>query len=77
MRVRGWTPAGFAPEDHVDMDTLCRLEEAPLRQYMRDILDRCMPKGHFVFGIGNTVTNYTPIEHYLWLLDESRRWRPS
>jgi len=57
----------------VDMDKLCRMEEEPLRAYMRDILDQCIPKGRFIFGTGNTVTNYTPIEHYLWMLDESRR----
>jgi len=60
----------------VDMDKLCRLGEEPLRQYMRDILDHCVPRGRFVFGSGNTVTNYTPMDHYCWLLEEARSWRP-
>jgi uroporphyrinogen decarboxylase len=60
----------------VDMDKLCRLEEEPLRQYMREILENCMPKGRYVFGSGNTVTNYTPLEHYVWMLEEARHWRP-
>ena len=61
----------------VDMDKLCRLNEGPLRRYMRGILDECMPKGRFIFGSGNTVTNYTPIENYLLMLEESRRWQCS
>jgi len=59
----------------VDMDKLCRLDEKALRAYMRDILDHCMPQGRFAFGTGNTVTNYVPIEHYVWMIDEARRWR--
>ena len=58
----------------VDMDKLCRLDEAPLRAYMRDILDTCMPKGRFVFGSGNTVTSYVPVDRYVWMLEEGRRW---
>lgn len=60
----------------VDIDKLCRLDEASLRQYMRDILDRCMPQGRFIFGSGNTVTNYVPTDHYIWMLEESRMWQP-
>jgi uroporphyrinogen decarboxylase len=58
----------------VDMDKLCRYDEASLRSYMREILDRCMPRGRFVFGSGNTITSYVPVDNYLWMVDESRRW---
>jgi uroporphyrinogen decarboxylase len=66
--------AHLAAMGGVDMDKLCRLDEEPLRAYMRGILDECMPDGRFVFGSGNTIANYIPIDHYLWMLDEGRRW---
>ena len=59
----------------VDMDKLCHLEEAELRSYMRDVLDQCMPQGRFVFGSGNTIANYVPVEHYLWMIEEARNWK--
>jgi len=59
----------------LDIDKMCRLEESALRQTMRDILDQCMPRGRFLFGSGNTVANYVPLDRYIWMLEESRRWR--
>lgn len=58
----------------VDMDQLVRTPEPDLRQYIRDILDTCMPHGRFAFGTGNTVSNYVPIENYVIMLEEARRW---
>lgn len=58
----------------VDMDKLCRMDEATLREYTRGILDACMPTGRFAFGSGNTIANYVPAEHYLWMIDEAQRW---
>ena len=62
--------AGFGG---VDMDCLARMEEDELRQYVRSILDDCMP-GRFALGSGNTVANYIPVDNYLAMLDEARRW---
>ena len=61
----------------VDMDKLARMDEASLRGYIRGILERCMPRGRFALGAGNTVANYIPLPSYLIMLDESRRWQPS
>jgi uroporphyrinogen decarboxylase len=58
----------------VDMDALVRLDKPELRRYMRDILDRCMPGGRYIFGSGNTIANYVPLRNYLIMLDEARRW---
>ena len=58
----------------VDMDRLCRLPEDELRQYVRDILDVCMPGGRYALGSGNTVTNYVPVENYLIMLQEGFNW---
>ncbi|MBM4466343.1 MAG: uroporphyrinogen-III decarboxylase-like protein, partial [Chloroflexi bacterium] len=61
----------------VDMDKLARMDEADLRRYIRSILEQCMPGGRFALGSGNSVANYIPLENYLILLDESRRWQAS
>ena len=57
------------------MDKLARLDEASLREYVRDTLERCMPGGMFALGSGNTIANYIPLRNYFAMLDESRRWR--
>ncbi|GAG47384.1 unnamed protein product, partial [marine sediment metagenome] len=33
------------------------------------------PKGRFILGSGNTVANYVPVENYLMLIEEARRWQ--
>jgi len=58
----------------VDVNELCRLKEKELRQYVRDILDKCMPGGGYALGSGNSITNYMPIENYLIMLDEGAKW---
>jgi len=58
----------------VDVDKLCRLKEKKLRQYVRDILDKCMPGGGFALGSGNSITNYIPIKNYLIMLDEGAKY---
>lgn len=58
----------------VDMDKLVRLDEEPLRQYVRAILDSCMPLGRYALGSGNSLANYIPLEHYAIMLDEGRNW---
>jgi len=57
----------------VDMDNLCRMNEADLRTYIRDLLSSCMPD-RFALGSGNTVANYVPLENYIAMLDEGRRY---
>lgn len=57
----------------VDIDRLVRLDEAALRQYIRDIIGQCMIDGRYAFGTGNTVANYVPLDHYLIMLEEARR----
>ena len=58
----------------VDVDRLVRLDQASLRQYVRNILEQCMEGGRFALGSGNSVTNYIPVENYSVMLEESRRW---
>lgn len=54
----------------VDVDKLCRLEEAELRAYVRNIMDECSQGGGYALGTGNSVTNYLPLQNFLIMLDE-------
>ncbi len=58
----------------VDVDTLCRRSPDEVRARTREILEACMPGGGYALGSGNTVTNYMPIENYLAMLEEGRRY---
>jgi len=57
----------------VDMDNLCRMNEKDLRSYIRDLLETCMPD-RFALGSGNTVANYVPVDNYIAMLDEGRKF---
>lgn len=58
----------------IDVDFLCRCDEASLRTRVRETLDACQPGGGYCLGTGNSVANYIPIDQYLVMLDESRRY---
>lgn len=58
----------------IDVDFLCRADEAAVRERVRETLDICMPGGGYCLGTGNSVTNYIPVKHYLAMVDEGRRW---
>ena len=58
----------------VDVDMLCRLDEASLRKYVRTILDICAPDGRYALGTGNSVTDYIPLRNYLAMLDEGLKF---
>jgi uroporphyrinogen decarboxylase len=59
----------------IDMDTLARRSEAEVRRYVRGQLEACAGKG-YALGAGNSVANYIPLENYLAMLDEGRKFRP-
>ncbi len=59
-----------APLGGVDIDKLCRLPEKELRNYCRNILDRCMQGGRYAYGTGNSVANYIPIKNYFIMMEE-------
>jgi len=58
----------------IDVDFLCRADEPAIRARVRDTLDACMPGGGYCLGSGNSVANYVPLDNYLAMLDEGRRW---
>jgi uroporphyrinogen decarboxylase len=58
----------------IDVDFLCRADEAAIRARVRDTLETCQPGGGYCLGTGNSVANYIPVDHYLAMLDEGRRF---
>jgi len=54
----------------IDVDFLCRSDEAAIRRRVRQTLDACLPGGGYCLGTGNSVANYVPLEHYLAMVDE-------
>jgi uroporphyrinogen decarboxylase len=58
----------------IDVDFLCRANEADIRRRTRATLQTCQPGGGYCLGTGNSVANYIPLGHYLAMLDEGRRF---
>jgi uroporphyrinogen decarboxylase len=59
----------------VDMDVLARGTEDEVRARTRQILEVCGVKGTgYCLGSGNSAANYIPVQNYLAMLDEGRRW---
>ncbi len=58
----------------IDIDFLCRATDKEIRNRVRSTLELCMPGGGYCLGTGNSVTNYLPLDNYLIMLDEGRRF---
>ena len=56
------------------MDFLCRASGEQVRQRVRDTLESCLPGGGYCLGTGNSVANYIPLDNYLAMLDEGRKF---
>jgi uroporphyrinogen decarboxylase len=61
----------------IDVDFLCRAPEPAIRERVRDTLEVCMPGGGYCLGTGNSVANYIPLNNYLAMMDEGRKYRVS
>jgi uroporphyrinogen decarboxylase len=57
-----------------DIDKLARSNIIELKDYLNYILDRCMPGGRYVFGSGNSICNFIPLENYLTMLEVGQNW---
>jgi len=58
----------------VDVDLLARGSEELVRGRTRQLLDTLGDSGSWCLGTGNSVANYIPVQNYLAMLDEGRRW---
>jgi uroporphyrinogen decarboxylase len=62
----------------IDVDFLCRATETEIRERVRQTLESCTAGDHgsgYCLGTGNTVANYIPLDSYLVMIDEGRRYR--
>ncbi len=58
----------------IDVDFLCRSPQEQIRKRVRETLKSCLPGGGYCLGTGNSVANYIPVDNYLTMLDEGRRF---
>ncbi len=58
----------------IDVDFLCRADEEQIRRRVRHTLEYCNPGGGYCLGTGNSAANYIPLDNYLVMLDEGRRF---
>ena len=58
----------------IDVDFMCRSTEAEVRQRVRKTLEECQSGGGYCLGSGNSVANYIPVDNYLAMLDEGRKF---
>lgn len=58
----------------IDVDFLCKASEKQIRERVRNTLDICHPGGGYCLGSGNSVVNYMPVDNYLTMIDEGRRY---
>jgi len=45
-----------------------------VRRRVRETLDACPPASGYCLGSGNSIASYMPVENFLAMLDEGRRW---
>jgi uroporphyrinogen decarboxylase len=58
----------------IDVDFLCRSSEKDVRRRVRATLEKCTVGSGYCLGTGNSVANYIPLDNYLAMLDEGRRF---
>jgi uroporphyrinogen decarboxylase len=58
----------------VDVGLLSMGSPDEVRARVRTILDTCGKNGGFALGSGNSITNYTKVENYYAMIDETRKW---
>lgn len=63
----------ITPLGGLDVDLICRADEATLRSYTRKAIESCWTDGHWALGTGNSLTDYMPVKNYLTVLDEARK----
>lgn len=80
---KGWSVIDFYQEMHphmgviggVDVDKLCRLGDLELEEYCLHILESCTKNGRYVFGSGNSIANYVPLEKFLLMLKVAHNYQ--
>jgi uroporphyrinogen decarboxylase len=61
------------PLGGLDVDLICRGSEEEIRACTRKKIESCFSDGYWALGTGNSLTDYMPVEKYLFVLDEGRK----
>lgn len=59
----------------IDMDCVCRLDRASMRDYITEVVAGARGHGGFAFGTGNSIPAYVPVEGYLNMIEIFREMR--
>ena len=59
----------------IDMNCLCEMDRAQMREYIEDVVRKCRGRGGFAFGTGNSIAEYVPPEGYLNMIEIFRELR--
>ena len=59
----------------IDTDAVCRLNKSEMREYILDVINKCVGHGGFAFGSGNSIPDYVPIDGYLNMIEIVREYR--
>ena len=60
----------ITPLGGLDVDRICRGTEDEIRAYTRQKIEHCFEDGYWALGTGNSLTDYMPVENYLFVLEE-------
>ncbi len=58
----------------VDMNKLASFNSKDLKDYIDGIARTCVKGGRYALGSGNSITNYTPLENYITMLEIGNNW---
>jgi len=58
------------PLGGLDVDFICRRSEEEIRAYARKKIEQCFYDGYYALGTGNSLTDYMPVENYIYVLEE-------
>lgn len=57
----------------VDVDVLSRRDVPYVLDYVRSVMEDCLPGGNWALGSGNSIPNYVKVDNYMAMLEEGRR----
>ena len=59
----------------IDVDVVCGYSKAEMKEYIKDVIEKCKGHGGFAFGTGNSIPDYVPAENYLNMINIVRECR--
>lgn len=59
----------------IDVDVVCNASKQEMKEYIHDVIRKCMGHGGFAFGTGNSIPDYVPAENYLNMIEIVRGYR--